>query len=69
VLDPLGSAVTDALDRRRHIVLAPFAVIAGVLVYLGARFEPMPAASAVLLATAASGALWARRRRAVTAMR
>lgn len=68
-LTALGGAIGDALEHRRLIVLVPFAVIVGILVYLGARFEPAPAASAGLVAAVAGLAIAARRRRALTSLR
>lgn len=65
----LLSSVSDALEHRRLIVLVPFAAIGGVLVYLGASFEPVPLASAGLVAALAAAALEARRRRALVALR
>ncbi len=62
-------AIGDALEHRRLFVVVPFAVIGGVLVYLGASFEPAPLASAGLVAALAAAALEARRRRALVPLR
>jgi competence protein ComEC len=64
-----SEALADALDHRRHIVLLPFGLIAGVILYLGATFEPLGPASAGLALGLAGLACFARFRRARTALR
>ena len=62
-------AVADALDHRRHIILLPFGLITGVLLYLAAGFEPWGAASIGLALCVAGLAVLARLRLAQSAMR